>query len=154
VAHPERQEPPSVDLPSRWDWLFIVLPPAIVLGVITLSVILGPSLWRWSSDPGRPLKYPRDTAMMGHIVSWVHQHGDCDQDRVDLPEEYAAFTTWGEVSCWKEAVFLPQWAGLLDNAGGYWWSPQRSPEGFDMWGMQCHNTVDLGDGWWTCGMAS
>lgn len=39
------------------------------------------------------------------------------------------------------------------SAGGYWYSPGVSPAGFDMYGMWCKDPVDLGDGWWSCGLA-
>jgi len=49
-------------------------------------------------------------------------------------------------------VFIPMWSGWRENAGGYWYSPDRSPEWADMWGMQCLQPLDLGGGWWACGM--
>ena len=51
-----------------------------------------------------------------------------------------------------ESVFFPQWYGIPDDGGGYIWSPDGSPEGMDMAGARCHDPVDLGDGWWMCGM--
>ncbi len=51
-------------------------------------------------------------------------------------------------------LFFPQWFGVPDDAGGYFWSPEKSPEGADMFGMLCQDPVDLGDGWWACGMES
>jgi len=49
-------------------------------------------------------------------------------------------------------TFFPQWFGLPDDAGGYFWSPDGSPAGEDMAGMLCQRPIDLGDGWWMCGM--
>ncbi|QCX28815.1 hypothetical protein [Nocardioides jishulii] len=51
-----------------------------------------------------------------------------------------------------EAFFFVQWFGIPDDAGGYWWSPRASPSGQDMFGMACLKPVDLGGGWWMCGM--
>jgi hypothetical protein len=51
-----------------------------------------------------------------------------------------------------DIVFIPLWAGILDDAGGLLYSPDRSPEGFDMLGMQCEDPVPFEDGWWSCGM--
>ena len=48
--------------------------------------------------------------------------------------------------------FFPQWIGIPDDAGGYIYSPSGSPAQADMYGMICSNPVDLGDGWWTCGL--
>ena len=49
-------------------------------------------------------------------------------------------------------AFFPQWYGSPDDAGGYVYSPDREPEGMDMSGMTCQDPVDLGSGWWMCGM--
>lgn len=49
-------------------------------------------------------------------------------------------------------VFIPMWSGWRENAGGYWYSPDHSPEYGDMWGNPCLDPIDLGDGWWACGM--
>ena len=49
-------------------------------------------------------------------------------------------------------MFFPQWMGIPDDAGGYIWSPGASPEGVDLYGMLCQAPVNLGDGWWMCGM--
>ncbi|GAB08842.1 hypothetical protein GOARA_021_00790 [Gordonia araii NBRC 100433] len=48
--------------------------------------------------------------------------------------------------------FFPQWIGVPDDAGGFLYSPSGSPEGYDMYGMQCRGPVALGGGWWMCGM--
>lgn len=50
------------------------------------------------------------------------------------------------------ALFFAQWFGIPDDAGGYAYSPDRRPAGMDMFGMACLDPVDLGDGWWMCGM--
>lgn len=153
MAHLEKPGPPDEDLPHQWGWWVFVLPPPIFLGVIFAWSAF---FWdfSWGDTAARPIKYPRDQAMMEQIVSWVHEYGDCYDYYVELPKEYAPFTAGGLTSCWEEVVFLPQWSGIPDDAGGFWYSPYRSPEGFDMWGMICRDPVDLGDGWWTCGMAS
>lgn len=51
-----------------------------------------------------------------------------------------------------QTIFFPQWFGIPDDAGGYIYSPGGDPTGFDMYGMSCQGPVDLGDGWWSCGM--
>ena len=49
-------------------------------------------------------------------------------------------------------LFVPQWAGIPDPAGGYIYSPEANPESFDMWGMGCKKPVPLDGNWWACGM--
>lgn len=51
-------------------------------------------------------------------------------------------------------IFFPQWTGIPDDAGGYFYSPSGSPKGRDMYGMGCTAPVSLGDDWWMCGMRS
>jgi hypothetical protein len=126
---------------------------AILFG---FAILGGSLLWAdssWGSEAKRPLEFPRDTAKAEQIVTWVHENGDCRDMYQHLPKQYAAFTAGGLTSCWRETVFLPQWSGIPDDAGGYWYSRDESPEGWDMWGMLCSDPVDLGDGWWKCGMA-
>lgn len=48
--------------------------------------------------------------------------------------------------------FFPQWIGIPDDAGGYLYSPERSPAGADLYGSPCADPVDLGDGWWMCNL--
>ena len=70
-----------------------------------------------------------------------------------LPVHLRFLTSNGHVSAHRSnARFFPQWIGFPDDAGGYWYSPDRSPEGFDMYGMLCDAPADLGGGWWMCGM--
>jgi hypothetical protein len=141
----------------RLSWLGIALAVPLAWGAILIGFamlagwLLVPD-WSWVSESKRPLEFPRDTAKAEEIVTWVHENGDCRDMYVELPREFAAFTAGGLTSCWRETVFLPQWSGIPDDAGGYWYSPNESPQGWDMWGMICENPVDLGDGWWKCGM--
>jgi hypothetical protein len=72
---------------------------------------------------------------------------------VSLPLRLAWTSANGKVDPSQDgAVFIPMWVGWRDNAGGYWYSPDSSPEYADMWGLQCLEPIDLGDGWWACGM--
>ena len=139
----------------RHPWLTT----AFVVTALAIPAFLGivGFLWMSSGFPSggearRPLEYPRDVAVMEEIVGWVHTNADCTEYVVTLPHEYDAFTAHGHADCWDETVFLPQWAGIPDDAGGYFFSPVESPEGWDMWGMLCKDPIDLGDGWWKCGM--
>ncbi len=75
---------------------------------------------------------------------------DCHED---LPFDLAFVSVKGLVSTDGDGtVFVPQWAGIPDDAGGYIYSPQGSPEGMDMWGMGCNDPVRLDGDWWACGM--
>lgn len=75
-----------------------------------------------------------------------------------LPEPLAHLTDGGRVAQdgealpGQEAYFFVQWFGIPDDAGGFWWSPNASPSGNDMFGLHCQDPVDLGEGWWMCGM--
>lgn len=65
---------------------------------------------------------------------------------------YRPLTTNGKASRTPTGMFFPQWIGNPDDAGGYLWSPLESPRGVDLYGARCLHPVDLGDGWWMCGM--
>ena len=69
-----------------------------------------------------------------------------------LPDDLAHLSVTGRVSGDSATRFFPQWTGIPDDAGGYFYSPGGSPEGRDMYGMICQDPVSLGDGWWACGM--
>lgn len=77
-----------------------------------------------------------------------------------LPNYYESLPPWlayvavsGLVSTdGNGTVFVPQWAGIPDDAGGYIYSPGKSPEGMDMWGMGCKEPVRLDGDWWACGL--
>lgn len=71
-----------------------------------------------------------------------------------LPFHLSFLSATGKVSGDRDgARFFPQWIGIPDDAGGYWYSPNDSPEGNDMYGMICEGPHDLGDGWWSCGLS-
>lgn len=68
-----------------------------------------------------------------------------------LPLHWRFLSATGSVSTVDGAQFFPLWLGIPDDAGGYFYSPDASPEGLDMYGMICVEPVDLGGGWWLCG---
>lgn len=70
-----------------------------------------------------------------------------------LPLPLRFLSVEGRVSDQEGRRFFPQWIGIPDDAGGYLYDPVQSPSGVDLYGMLCGNPVDLGDGWWMCGMA-
>lgn len=68
-----------------------------------------------------------------------------------LPLWLGPLSADGRSSGTARGRFLPQWIDD-DGAGGYIYSPHRSPAGADLYGTRCRGPVDLGDGWWTCGL--
>jgi hypothetical protein len=70
----------------------------------------------------------------------------------ELPLRWRWLTVDGRVVDKDGALFFPQWYGMPDDGGGYFWSPGASPAGEDMAGMICQRPVNLADGWWMCGM--
>jgi hypothetical protein len=79
----------------------------------------------------------------------------------ELPLPLRFLTAEGKVSTMRiasggvhhpDSRFFPQWIGIPDDAGGYLYDPGQSPEGADLYGDICEHPVDLGDGWWMCGL--
>ncbi|MEU0496862.1 hypothetical protein [Mycobacterium sp. NPDC006124] len=70
-----------------------------------------------------------------------------------LPLHLRFLSSGGRVSDQDGSRFFPQWIGVPDDAGGYLYDPIRSPVGADLYGSSCRNPVDLGGGWWMCGLA-
>ena len=70
----------------------------------------------------------------------------------DLPLRWRWLTVDGRVVDMDGALFFPQWYGIPDDGGGYFWSPGGPPSGVDMAGTPCQHPVHLGDGWWMCGL--
>jgi hypothetical protein len=144
--------------PERIGWRnsrrFVAL---IVVAVVAVGAIGLWFLWGIGGGPDtselRPVVFERDLAQLEDLVIWVEANADCSDYYVELPDDLAYLTASGLISCGRDSVFVPQWYGIPDDAGGFWYSPHESPEGYDMWGMICRNPVDLGDGWWECGMA-
>jgi hypothetical protein len=59
----------------------------------------------------------------------------------------------GKVSLVQGGELYPQVRGgpRGDLPGGYLWSLE-SPDGTRMYGRSCRDPIDLGEGWWLCGM--
>ncbi len=70
----------------------------------------------------------------------------------ELPLQWRWLTVDGRVVEKDGALFFPQWYAIPDDGGGYFYSRSGSPAGTDMAGMICQAPVNLGDGWWMCGM--
>lgn len=84
--------------------------------------------------------------------------GDLDGHYAELPRTLDFVSVSGSVDVFREAedpdavtIFVPQWARLVDDAGGYIYSPHRTPD-VDMHGMACTDPTRLDENWWSCGM--
>lgn len=67
-----------------------------------------------------------------------------------LPPHLRVLAVDGRSSADGGVRFFPQWIGIPDDAGGYLYSPDIAPVGFDMYGRLCGQPRDLGAGWWLC----
>ncbi|PUB29768.1 hypothetical protein C8K30_102143 [Promicromonospora sp. AC04] len=95
---------------------------------------------------------------LDRVVEWFADNGEQGYS-VELPATLGFVSVTGtvDVAGSEQAgtltIFVPQWARLVDDAGGYFYSPAASPAGYDMRGMACEDPTPIEDGWWTCGMA-
>ncbi|MCF4121738.1 hypothetical protein L1785_12165 [Antribacter sp. KLBMP9083] len=92
-------------------------------------------------------------------VAALVERGDLFGWYADLPAslEFVSVTGAVEVSSARDAtsamgVVVPQWAALVDDAGGYIYSPGGPPVGWDMYSLACEDPEPLEDGWWACAM--
>ncbi|HVK28090.1 MAG TPA: hypothetical protein VM575_07100 [Nocardioides sp.] len=159
---------------NLWPWvallLWIILVPAgagvawwawrhVLAGLVTLGLLGGLAVWALQPTA------PRLGFILGQQAWFEHHRADFTRAAADLPEDCCNayygdrlpdglrhLTIDGRVSRHEGDLFFPQWIALVDDAGGYWYSPDGSPEGHDMYGMICEDPTDLGDGWWSCGM--
>ena len=126
---------------SGRTWLRVTVPLAGVLVVATVFnwVQVSPRWWFATHRPFYELARHHDpgNGSTGDSLAWPLR---------GLTANGNASKTDGG------ATFFPQWFGIPDDAGGYFWSPGESPAGEDMAGMLCQRPVDLGGGWWMCGM--
>lgn len=121
---------------------FVVAPLALVLAVYLLE---GPPYYgpRVTFDVIRP-ELEQALVLVGDVPTGYPGE--------QLPSRYQALTHHGRVQVSGSYVFFPQWAGIPDDAGGFFHSTSGSPEGQDMWGMTCEAPLRLDDAWWSCGM--
>lgn len=112
----------------------------VVVAVLLLNwVAVAPRLWfeshRWAYEAARTSTTP-SSSFYGSV----------------LPLRWRWLTVDGKVVDEDGALFFPQWYGLPDDGGGYFYSPDSSPAGVDMAGMVCQAPTSLGGGWWMCGL--
>jgi hypothetical protein len=70
-----------------------------------------------------------------------------------LPRELVDLTATGTTLSSPGMVFFPQWLGIPDDAGGFFFVEHGSPAGYDMYGMECTDPIRLDEHWWACGMS-
>lgn len=104
----------------------------------------------------RHADFDRDREGLDAIVAWVNGTKHESEYYTRLPDELAHLsgTEDGLISIGIDgSVFVPQWAGIPDDAGGYIYTPHDTrPQGWDMWGMECEDPTRLDGGWWACGL--
>lgn len=114
-----------------------------------VTVVLAAATVNWSVvAPATYFELHRP--LYDHAVA--NAHPDDSFYGADLPVALRPLAAQGRVARVDGMLFFPQWIGIPDDAGGYWWSPDRSPAGADMFGMACVHPEPLGGGWWACGL--
>jgi hypothetical protein len=114
-----------------------------------LTVVLAAVLLNWSSVASAAWFETR-RALFDHAARTVET--DDSYYGVELPVLLRPLSASGRVRRDESGLFFPQWLGIPDDAGGYFYAPGRAPEGAEMYGTLCLDPSDLGGGWWVCGM--
>ena len=141
------------------SWIAIVA-TVVALGVVgghrwltltttALTLVLAAVLLNWSSAAPQAW-FRAHRALYDHVARTFEP--DTSYYGSELPVWLRPLTANGRVRRDESGLFFPQWLGFPDNAGGYFYAPDRAPEGADMLGAICHGPEDLGGGWWVCGM--
>lgn len=107
----------------------------------------------WTREVAPRVTWDRYSDDYNDAVADLRAKGIANEYGVDLTQEHAFLTAGGFVATSADgAVFFPLWLGTPDDAGGYWYSPNESPAGRDMYGMICQDPAPLADDWWECGL--
>jgi hypothetical protein len=126
----------------RWVTVMTLVPVLVIL-----TILVNP-MWRVA---------PRTWFMLHRPLFNVALETDPGPDYYGnkLPLPLRFLTADGRVSDEEQngSRFFAQWFGIPDDAGGYVYSPGKSPEGASLYGLFCRGPVDLGGGWWMCGLA-
>lgn len=137
--------------------LAVLLFAVVVIGVIVVgSILIHISPHSYTS--GELIRTVGDFAderdRFDAAVDMVQPSGQGSADfyLVDLSGEYADLSAHAYAEVQGDAVFFPQWLAAGSGGGGFIHLTKGSPEGIDMHGQACTRPVDLGDGWWACGM--
>lgn len=121
----------------------------VTLSTLVATFVLAAVLLNWSS--AAPAAYFQShRALFEHAASTLEP--DDTYQGAELPLHLRTLSASGRVRSDESGYFFPQWFGFPDNAGGYFYAPENSPKGSEMYGAICQDPDDLGDGWWACGM--
>jgi hypothetical protein len=154
-----------------WTVGFVIV-SVVILGIVrrraahrlpVCVVVLGTVLvmsWALPGSTGLTHDEPRyDFHTLRPALDDVVEHavrGDLDGPYAELPRGLDFVSVTGSVDVHHEAegpgavtIFVPQWARLVDDAGGYIYSAHRRPD-VDMHGMACTAPTRLDGGWWSC----
>lgn len=128
----------------------------VVLGAVFITSWAVPGSVGLTHDSARHDFYTLRPALDDVVERAVQ--GDLDGPYAELPRTLDFVSVTGSVDVYHEAegpdavtIFVPQWARLVDDAGGYIYSPHRRPD-VNMRGMACTAPARLDEGWWSCGM--
>jgi len=133
------------------------LPVAVaVLGVVFVTSWALPASAGLTHDSARHDFHTLRPALDDVVERAVQ--GDLDGPYAELPPTLDFVSVNGSVDVYHEpdgpdavTIFVPQWAHMVDDAGGYIYSPHRRPD-VNMHGMACTAPARLDEGWWSCGM--
>ncbi|MEV0949581.1 hypothetical protein [Promicromonospora sp. NPDC050249] len=129
------------------------------VGVVVLGTVLVMS-WAFPGSAGLTHDDARHDfhtlrPALGDVVERA-ERGDLDGPYAELPRALDFVSVTGSVDVYRAAggpdavtIFVPQWARLVDDAGGYIYSPHRRPD-INMRGMACTAPDRLDEGWWSC----
>jgi hypothetical protein len=133
------------------------LPTAVVvLGVVFLTswVVLGRA--GLAHDDVRQDFHTLRPALDDVVERAVQE--DLDGPYAELSRTLKFVSVTGSIDVYRETgdhdtvtIFVPQWARLVDDAGGYIYSPHRMPD-LNMHGLACTDPARLDEDWWSCGM--
>ena len=136
---------------------------SVTIAVLLVAAAVGAVVWSFTVMATafgfcdtRHADFDRDREDLDAVLAWVTGTKHASEYYTHLPEELAHLsgTEDGLISIGADgSVFVPQWAGIPDDAGGYIHTPDdTSPQGWDMWGMECEDPTRLDGGWWACGL--
>jgi hypothetical protein len=145
-----------------WGFRRIYRLGVLLFVVVALGVIIVGSIIIFTSPhsytPGEPIRtvggFADERDRFDEAADYVRAsaRGSSDFYLVDLTTEYADLSAHAYAEVQGDAVFFPQWLEPDSGGGGFMRLTAGSPEGVDMHGQACTGPVDLGDGWWACGM--
>lgn len=128
------------------------------VSVVVLGAVLAMS-WTLPGSAGLTHDVQHDYRTLRPALDDVVERavrGDLDGPYAELPRALDFVSVTGSVDVHHAAedldavtIFVPQWARLVDDTGGYIYSPHRRPD-VNMRGMACTDPAGLDEGWWSC----